>query len=84
LLAFHIAKADGAAAATPEQRRAVHVEFSTDGLDALYAELTAAGVHFHAPPHDEPWERSMTAYDPDGYAVEFAQGKRGNIGDKPQ
>ncbi len=32
---------------------------------------------FHQPPHDQPWERAMTAYDPDGYAVEFAQGKRG-------
>jgi hypothetical protein len=31
---------------------------------------------FHQPPH-EPWERSMTAFDPDGYAVELAQGKRG-------
>jgi catechol 2,3-dioxygenase-like lactoylglutathione lyase family enzyme len=38
----------------------------------------AKGVVFHAPPHDEPWERSMTALDPDGYAVEFAQGKRGH------
>jgi hypothetical protein len=35
------------------------------------------GVVFHQPPHDEPWERAMTAFDPDGYAVEFAQGKRG-------
>jgi catechol 2,3-dioxygenase-like lactoylglutathione lyase family enzyme len=77
LLAFDVAKEDGVAAATPEQRRAIHVEFTTDDLDALYSELTAAGVHFHAPPHDEPWERSMTAYDPDGHAVEFAQGRRG-------
>ena len=41
------------------------------------SELKAKGVVFHAPPHDEPWERSMTALDPDGYSVEFAQGKRG-------
>jgi len=32
---------------------------------------------FHEPPHDEPWERSMAAFDPDGYTVEFAQGRRG-------
>jgi hypothetical protein len=35
------------------------------------------GVEFQQPPHDEPWERSATAFDPDGYAAEFAQGKRG-------
>jgi catechol 2,3-dioxygenase-like lactoylglutathione lyase family enzyme len=77
LLSFAEAKKDGVAAATPEQRAAIHVEFSTDDLDALYVELQAAGVVFHVPPHDEPWERSMTAYDPDGHAVEFAQGRRG-------
>jgi hypothetical protein len=43
----------------------------------LYIELLAKGVVFRQPPHDEPWERSMTACDPDGYAVEFAQGRRG-------
>jgi hypothetical protein len=35
---------------------------------------------FHEPPHDEPWERVMTAFDPDGYAVEIAQGRRGQDG----
>jgi hypothetical protein len=25
-----------------------------------------------------PWERSMQTYDPDGYTVEFAQGRRGH------
>jgi hypothetical protein len=28
----------------------------------------------------EPWERSMRAYDPDGYTVEFAEGRRGHRG----
>jgi catechol 2,3-dioxygenase-like lactoylglutathione lyase family enzyme len=84
LLSFEEAKKDGVAAANPEQRAAIHVEFSTDDLDALYVELQAAGVDFHVPPHDEPWERSMTAYDPDGYAVEFAQGRRGTNATKPQ
>ena len=46
-------------------------------LDGLYEELKSTGVVCHQPPHDEPWERSTTAFDPDGYAVEFAQGKRG-------
>lgn len=78
LLSFAEAQAEGVVQTTPVQKRAIHVEFSSDDLDGLYAELTARGVHFHQPPHDEPWERSMTAYDPDGYAVEFAQGRRGN------
>jgi len=68
---------------TAAQKQAIHVEFSTDDLDALYEELGAKGVVFHEPPHDEPWERAMTAFDPDGYAVEFAQGKRGKNQTKP-
>ncbi len=76
-LALEEAKKAGVAASTPAQKHALHVEFSTDDLDGLYAELSAKGVVFAEPPHDEPWERSATAYDPDGYAVEFAQGKRG-------
>ena len=77
LLSLEEAQKAGAAATTPEQRRGVHVEFSTDDLDSLYAFLLARGVAFAEPPHDEPWERSMTALDPDGHSVEFAQGKRG-------
>jgi catechol 2,3-dioxygenase-like lactoylglutathione lyase family enzyme len=77
LLSLAEAKKEGVEAATAAQRRAVHVEFTTDDLDGLYEDLKAKGVTFHQPPHDEPWERSMTAFDPDGYAVEFAQGKRG-------
>lgn len=77
LLALAEAKKEGVEPGTPAQRAAVHVELSTDDLDALYDELRGRGVAFHQPPHDEPWERSMTAFDPDGYAVEFAQGKRG-------
>ena len=77
LLALAEAQKAGVELSNPAQKAAVHVEFTTDDLDSLYQELQAAGVVFHQPPHDEPWERSMTAYDPDGYAVEFAQGKRG-------
>ena len=69
---------DGVESSTPSQKRAIHVELSTDNLDALFNELTEKGVEIQIPPHDEPWERSMTAYDPDGYSVEFAQGKRGS------
>jgi catechol 2,3-dioxygenase-like lactoylglutathione lyase family enzyme len=71
------ARKEGVQDTNAAQNRAVHVEFSTDDLDGLYEELKARGVVFHQPPHDEPWERSMTALDPDGYSVEFAQGRRG-------
>ena len=82
LLALDEARKEGVEDANDKQKRAVHVEFSTDDLDGLYEELKAKGVSFHQPPHDEPWERAMTAFDPDGYAVEFAQGRRGH--NKPQ
>jgi catechol 2,3-dioxygenase-like lactoylglutathione lyase family enzyme len=78
LLSAVEARKDGVEDATALQNRGVHVEFSTDDLDGLYEELKAKGVAFHAPPHDEPWERSMTALDPDGYSVEFARGHRGH------
>jgi catechol 2,3-dioxygenase-like lactoylglutathione lyase family enzyme len=78
LLSQAISEAAAASAWTAEQRSALHLEFSTDNLDALYEELKARGVHFHEPPHDEPWERAMATYDPDGYTVEFAEGRRGS------
>ena len=77
LLAWTEAKKEGAVKTTAKQKRAIHVELSTSNLDALYEELLAKGVKFHTPPHDEPWERSATAFDLDGYAVEFSQGRRG-------
>jgi catechol 2,3-dioxygenase-like lactoylglutathione lyase family enzyme len=77
LLWVEEARKEGIPDSTAAQHAAIHVEFTTDDLDALYVELQAKGVVFHQPPHDEPWERSMTAFDPDGYAIEFAQGKRG-------
>ncbi len=77
LLSTAEARKDGVANTTPEQNLGIHVEFSTDDLDGLYEELKGKGIPFHAPPHDEPWERAMTALDPDGYSVEFAQGRRG-------
>jgi len=68
---------EGVEETSAAQKKAIHVELSSDDLDGLYEELKARGVEFHEPPHDEPWERSMSALDPDGYVVEFAQGKRG-------
>lgn len=78
LLSKEISEKEGVEPSTSSQKRAVHIEFSTNNLDILSEELKAKGVIFHVPPHDEPWERSMTAFDPDGYSVEFAQGKRGH------
>jgi catechol 2,3-dioxygenase-like lactoylglutathione lyase family enzyme len=69
-----------AVAVTAEQRAGIHLELTTDNLDALYEELSARGVEFFEPPHEEPWERSMSAHDPDGYTVEFAEGRRGHRG----
>ena len=77
LLAVAEARKEGVEDSIGGQKRGIHVEFTTDNLDGLYEELKAKGVVFHHPPHDEPWERSMSALDPDGYVVEFAQGKRG-------
>ncbi len=83
LLALAEARKEGVTEASSTQKRGIHVEFSTDDLDGLYEELKSKGVAFHQPPHDEPWERSMTAFDPDGYSVEFAQGRRGHNQPKP-
>lgn len=83
LLSVVEARKDGAADSSAAQKSAIHVELSTDDLDGLFEALEAKGVVFKTPPHDEPWERSMTALDPDGYAVEFAQGKRGHNQTRP-
>ena len=72
--------ASGSLSMTPEQRAGIHVELSTDNLELLYEHLKARGVVFFEPPHEEPWERSMRAHDPDGYTVEFAEGRRGHTG----
>jgi len=63
---------------TQALRQSIHIELSTDHLDALYGELQAKGIPFNEPPHDEPWERAMSMADPDGYHLEIAQGRRGH------
>jgi catechol 2,3-dioxygenase-like lactoylglutathione lyase family enzyme len=55
----------------------IHIQLSTDHLDELYAALQGRGVNIFEPPHDELWERTMAAADPDGYYLEIAQGRRG-------
>ena len=78
LLSAEEAAKEAVAASQAEQQCGVHVEFTTDDLDGLYQKLVAVGVSFIQPPHDEPWERSMAALDPDGHSVEFAEGRRGS------
>jgi catechol 2,3-dioxygenase-like lactoylglutathione lyase family enzyme len=78
LLSMELADDTAAQSWTAQQRAAIHVELSTDDLDALYIEIKTRGVKFHTPPHDEPWERCMDILDPDGYTVEIAQGRRGH------
>jgi catechol 2,3-dioxygenase-like lactoylglutathione lyase family enzyme len=76
LLALKHAGVGKAKRVTPAMRAGAHVELSTSDLDGLYKKLRGRGVEFDGPPHDEPWERTACARDPDGYALEFAQGKR--------
>jgi catechol 2,3-dioxygenase-like lactoylglutathione lyase family enzyme len=70
----------GSKSTTPRQRAGLHVELTTDHLDALYEQLKGRGVEFLEPPHEEPWERSMRVRDPDGHTIEFAEGRRGHRG----
>ena len=78
LLAARHAVPKGTRPASKAQHAAIHVELSTDDLDELYRRLKERGIAFTEPPHDEAWERSAQARDPDGYTIEFAQGRRGH------
>src|SRR5258708_16320418 len=80
LLVHDSADPSGSKSTTTAQRAGIHVELTTDHLDAPYVQLKARGVEFFEPPHEEPWERSMKAHDPDGYTIEFAEGRRGHRG----
>lgn len=76
LLALKHAVGRKAKRVTPAMRAGAHVDLSTSDLDGLYEKLKDRAVEFDGPPYDEPWERSACARDPDGYTLEFAQGKR--------
>ena len=80
LLVHDDGDAFGSKSATDRQRAGIHVELTTDHLDALNEQLKGRGVEFSEPPHEEPWERSMRVHDPDGYTIEFAEGLRGHRG----
>ena len=80
LLVHDSSDPSGSKSTTRRQRAGLHVELTTDHLDALYEQLKRRGVEFFEPPHDEPWERSMSVHDPDGYTIEIAEGRRGHRG----
>jgi catechol 2,3-dioxygenase-like lactoylglutathione lyase family enzyme len=66
------------AAGESKLRTFVQVELGTADLDALHADLVARGVPVHAAPRDRGFERQMHLRDPDGFTVEFAEGRRGH------
>ena len=48
--------------------------FKVDDVDAVFAELVAAGVEAAVQPTTKFWgQRTAYVYDPDGHLVEFAQ-----------
>lgn len=54
-----------------------HLALQVDDIDAVYAELSTAGVAFHLPPtsfpEDAPWFRIAFFRDPDGNELELFQ-----------
>src|SRR5258705_6357628 len=50
LLVHDSADPFGSKGTTPQQRAAIHVELTTDHLDALYEQLKGRGVEFFEPP----------------------------------
>lgn len=59
-------------------RLLIQVELTTDSLDELYAHFLAHDIPVRVPPRDRGFERSMQLVDPDGFTVEFAEGRRGH------
>ena len=48
--------------------------FKVDDVDAVFAEVVAAGAEAAVPPTTKFWgQRTAYVYDPDGHLVEFAQ-----------
>jgi len=52
-----------------------HVALTVDDLTALYAKLTAAGIHFNCPPQQSPDGKVLVTYcaDPEGNLVELVE-----------
>lgn len=50
-----------------------HLCFDVEDVDAEYRRLSAAGIHFHCPPHDFGTARATYGRDPDGNVFEIQQ-----------
>lgn len=49
------------------------IGFEVDDVDALFRELSSAGVRFDGEPVDKPWgARAVSTHDPVGHTVTFA------------
>ena len=58
-----------------DQRRAFHVAFTVEDIEGAYRRLSAAGIHFHAPPQLAPDGGAKVTYcrDPEGTIIELVQ-----------
>ena len=57
---------------TPPDAAGFELGFKVDDVDAVVAELEAAGVPIVTPPTDRPWgQRTAYARDPDGHLLEL-------------
>jgi catechol 2,3-dioxygenase-like lactoylglutathione lyase family enzyme len=55
-------------------QRNFEIYFETDELDPIYQQITATGVPFVHPIHEQPWgQRVFRVYDPDGHIVEVGE-----------
>ena len=78
LLKFHASEQNGAVAtksATTSCPGITHIALTVQDLDALYAELTGAGITFNAPPQRSPDGNVKVTYcrDPEGNFVELVE-----------
>jgi catechol 2,3-dioxygenase-like lactoylglutathione lyase family enzyme len=57
---------------SPDHPERIQLHFHVSDVDAMYAQLQAAGVVFNGPPTDMPWRwRHAYTHDPAGYTVEL-------------
>jgi hypothetical protein len=75
---LQVGAARGMQALSSAMRLLIQVELSTAALDDLYAFFLQDEIPVRVPPRDRGFERSMQLVDPDGFTVEFAEGRRGH------
>ena len=56
--------------------RDVQLGFPVGNLDAMHAQLSAAGIGVDVEPRDEPWGRTARYRDPDGNSVSLTEIER--------